>query len=123
MAKHAKQFRLKARHILGTLLALVCTGGLAWVLYTPASAPVHHPAESISFRPAALRKPAAQVSEPSRAPAAAKVTTYTVKPGDTLSGISEKFCGTASDWPSLARASSVPDPDEISPGKVLTIIC
>lgn len=44
--------------------------------------------------------------------------TYTVQPGDTLSGIAEKF-GTT--WQRLASDNGIPDPNVIHPGQVLAI--
>src|SRR5437762_673091 len=48
---------------------------------------------------------------------------YTVISGDTLAGISARFCGTASDFPSLAAASGVANPDVIYPGQPITLDC
>ena len=67
---------------------------------------------------AAIKARAFKVSPPSQP----SRRTYTVRPGDTLSGIAARF-GIA-DWRTLYRANrSVvgPDPDVIRPGQVLTI--
>ena len=54
---------------------------------------------------------------------AATTRTYTVRPGDTLSGISKSFYGTAADWPWLARVNSavVHDPNLLYVGERLQI--
>jgi LysM repeat protein len=48
---------------------------------------------------------------------------YTVKPGDTLSGIAQREYGNAADWQQLfaANRGTVSDPDLIYPGQVLEI--
>ena len=47
----------------------------------------------------------------------------TARPGDTLSGLSLEHCGTAADYPGLAAASGIPDPDRIGAGQRVTIRC
>jgi hypothetical protein len=56
-------------------------------------------------------------------PAAAAFTTYTVRPGDTLSGIAFRFLGRASGWHELYfdNRSKISNPNVISAGLVLTI--
>lgn len=46
---------------------------------------------------------------------------YTVKRGDTLSGIAVRFYGRADRYREIAAASGVRDPNKITPGQVLTI--
>ena len=48
---------------------------------------------------------------------------YTVVPGDTLSSISARFCGTAADYPSLAAASGISDPNVIDAGQTIKLSC
>ena len=50
-------------------------------------------------------------------------TTYTVKPGDSLSKIAKHFYGDASKWKRIHAANSakIPNPDLIHPGQELTI--
>jgi hypothetical protein len=54
-----------------------------------------------------------------------RVTTrsYTVRAGDTLSGIAQRFYGTSADWPALYQAnrSKIRNPDLIYIGEVLSI--
>src|SRR5215471_8745319 len=50
-------------------------------------------------------------------------TAYTVASGDTLSRISARFCGTASDYLSLAGASGITNPNLIYPGQKIKLKC
>jgi resuscitation-promoting factor RpfC len=54
---------------------------------------------------------------------AAPRSVYTVVSGDTLSGISARFCGTAADYPSLAAASGITNPDVIQVGQRIKLRC
>lgn len=63
--------------------------------------------------------PAAAPSSPPGA--AATGTTYTVKKGDTLSGIAQKQYGTANLWQRIADANGITNPKALQVGKVLTI--
>jgi Tfp pilus assembly protein FimV len=49
--------------------------------------------------------------------------TYTVRPGDTLSGIAQQFYGNAADWTWIYddNRSVIQDPNDIYPGEVLNI--
>lgn len=46
---------------------------------------------------------------------------YVVKAGDTLSGIAAQFYGNANDWPRIAAANGLSNPNLIHPGQQLTI--
>jgi LysM repeat protein len=48
---------------------------------------------------------------------------YTVVSGDTLSRISARFCGTPSDYLSLAGASGITNPNLIYPGQTIKLKC
>ena len=54
---------------------------------------------------------------------AAGASTYTVKPGDTLSKIAKELLGNASAYPQIFEANrdQLSDPDKIKPGQVLKI--
>jgi LysM repeat protein len=54
-------------------------------------------------------------------PAPTTSQTYTVRSGDTLSGISVKFYGTSSRWTQIADANGITNPKTLAVGKVLTI--
>jgi hypothetical protein len=54
---------------------------------------------------------------------AAARSTYIVRSGDSLSRISARFCGTAADFPSLAAASGIANPNLIYPGQSITLNC
>jgi len=65
-----------------------------------------------------------QATNPSAAPAAgAPQTTYTVKPGDTLSKIAKEMLGNANAYMEIFNANKdqLSDPDKIKPGQVLKI--
>jgi len=71
---------------------------------------------------AAAVVPAAAAASPAR-PVRTRAGTYRVRLGDTLSGISARFCGTAAAWPSLAAASRIADADLIYPGQRVVLSC
>jgi len=54
---------------------------------------------------------------------AAARSSYIVRSGDSLSQISARFCGTAADFPSLAAASGIANPNMIFPGQSITLNC
>ncbi len=60
---------------------------------------------------------------PAPAPAAAEPKTYTVQPGDTLSGISKQFYGHAGEYMKIFNANKdkLTNPDVIRDGQVLVI--
>lgn len=89
------------------------------------------PASAADLPPAAGGKPAqdpqkspapAPKSRPSPLPAA-KPATYTVVPGDTLSGIAAKVLGNANRWTEIysLNRDKISDPNLIYPGQVLTL--
>lgn len=49
------------------------------------------------------------------------VRTYTVKRGDTLSKISQRFLGTYKRYPEIAKLNNIRDPNRIFPGDVLRL--
>jgi nucleoid-associated protein YgaU len=58
-----------------------------------------------------------------KATGSAQPTTYTVKPGDTLSKIAREHLGDANAYMEIFNANKdeLSDPDQIKPGQVLTI--
>ena len=54
---------------------------------------------------------------------AAPRSVYTVVSGNTLSGISARFCGTSADYPNLAAASGISNPDVIYVGEDVKLKC
>jgi len=54
---------------------------------------------------------------------AAPRSVYTVVSGNTLSGISARFCGTSADYPNLAAASGIANPDVITVGERIKLKC
>jgi len=75
----------------------------------------------IKVKPGAQAAPAPKAAP--AAPAAGAGTTYTVKPGDTLSGIAKQLLGNASEYMEIYNANrdQLSGPDKISPGQVLKI--
>jgi Tfp pilus assembly protein FimV len=49
--------------------------------------------------------------------------TYTVKAGQTLWSIAAAHCGSGNDYPALAKANHIANPDDISSGEVLVLAC
>lgn len=89
--------------------------GLAYAS-TPAAPP---PPPARTLAAASARLPAARAWHAAKAAPAR----YLVRPGDTLSGISRRFCGSASDYPALAANSGIADPDVIVPGEAIRLAC
>ena len=60
---------------------------------------------------------------PAAAPPAPAPAHYTVRPGDTLSGIARREYGSAADWPALwwINRHAVPDPDVLAAGQRLAL--
>jgi LysM repeat protein len=102
----------------GSALALSGTASAAATTGAPGG-PVHRTtADLATVRVAAPRFVAKRVHH-----AAKHSSAYTVISGDTLSGISARFCGTAADFASLAAASGITNPDMIFPGQTIKLDC
>lgn len=89
----------------------------------PAAAGHDGPAAAVLM--ARITPPQAEVST-ARATRQVALRSYTVKGGDTLSGIAGQFCGNAGKWPSLYHGNHGTigaDPDLILPGQKLTMSC
>lgn len=67
--------------------------------------------------------PDSPVTEPEPEPGPETWPTYTVQPGDTLSGIARQFYGRSSLWRLIFEANSdvLSDPGRIAPGQILKI--
>jgi len=72
-------------------------------------------------RAAAREINVAASEEPVPPPPPPAARTYTVASGDTLWAIAERFYGDGSQYPRIAQASGISNPDLIFPGQVLTI--
>ncbi len=81
-----------------------------------ASATPSATATGATATPTATRTPAATPTAPPTA--APTPQTYTVKPGDTLTGIAQQY---GVDQGAIARANNITDPATIQVGQVLTI--
>ena len=100
------------------------------------AAPAAHAAAKVPARAATVAEQAYTAKAPARAAAAASqiytdalvvhhepARRYTVRPGDTLSSIAQRFYGSPKDWQRLYQAnrSVIKNPDAIFPGEVLNI--
>jgi LysM repeat protein len=85
-----------------------------------AATPAAPPAPPRTLSATALRVPAAQVHKAARKAVPGR---YTVRPGDTLSSIARRFCGTASAYPDLAANSAIADANLIYPGEAVRLAC
>ena len=141
--RHAKiTSRYEGRHIkpgapgpaalIGTAAKVVpaslaaSAAGSALVLSGTASAATAAPAGLVRSGTAdlAAAKTAAAVSTwVTQGRHAAPRSVYTVVSGNTLSGISARFCGTAADYPNLAAASGISNPDLIYVGEDIKLKC
>lgn len=72
---------------------------------------------------AALGLLAAASSAPAAAPADAALPEwrYTLRPGDTLIGLAQRYLARSSDWPRVQRLNSIADPYRLVPGSSLRI--
>ncbi|MGB8389581.1 LysM peptidoglycan-binding domain-containing protein [Mycobacterium sp.] len=105
-------------------LVLYAADGPAWSTHTETDSPPPPAAEAAEATAAdepvgeaAAEETAAEVA-PEPEPAA---RTYTVVSGDTLWAIAERFYGDGNEYPVIADASGISNPDLIHPGQVLTI--
>ncbi len=64
-----------------------------------------------------------EAAHTSSAAAASSQRTYTIQPGDTLSGISQRFYGKASEYTKIidANKEAIPDADKIRAGQTIVI--
>jgi nucleoid-associated protein YgaU len=99
---------------------VVFVGGVVAILLTTrlAIVPVPPPPPPPPPPPCATPPPCPVPPPPPPVP---NFWTYTVRPGDTLFAVAERFYGDGSQYPQIADASSVADPNLIHPGQVLTI--
>ena len=76
----------------------------------------------IRVRPSTVQSAAAQAAAQAP-PDGARHESYTVRPGDTLSGIAQRLLGNASAYMDIFNANrdQLSDPDKIKPGQVLKI--
>lgn len=115
-ARHRKPVSLLSRILLPVLAALMLTAGLIFALVPASAAPVtaaavmaDRAAEFPAVLPLVLDK--AQITRAAlraRARAAAAILaahTYTVRPGDSVSSVAARRCGTARDWTGIYAAS------------------
>jgi LysM repeat protein len=100
-----------------TLSGIADSYGISWQDLYAANTDVIGSDPNLIIPGQVLRVPG---SAPAPAPTPAQ-TTYTVVPGDTLWGISEKFYGTGTRYNEIAQANGVANPSLIFPGQVFTI--
>lgn len=101
---------------------LVAAAALLFLLAPGATAIASSPAVAVAATTPTTAKPAAATPSSSSATVSSAGKTYTVKDGDTLSGIAHAQLGDAHRWRELARLNPhVVDPDLIYSGTVLTL--
>jgi LysM repeat protein len=104
----------------------VSAAGSALVLSGTASAATAAPAGLVRTNTADLatiKTDAAASAWVTQGRHAAPRSVYTVVSGNTLSGISARFCGTPADYPNLAAASGISNPDVITVGEHVKLKC
>src|SRR5215468_9569217 len=141
--RHAKiQARYEGRHVkpcapgpaalIGTAAKVVpaslaaSAAGSALVLSGTASAATAAPAglvRSSTADLAAVKATTVASTWVTQGRHAAPRSVYTVVSGNTLSGISARFCGTTADYPNLAAASGITNPDLIYVGEHIKLKC
>jgi len=52
-----------------------------------------------------------------------KTVEHVTVAGDTLWGVAQRYCGSGFDWPALADANGITDPQKLEIGTVLTVVC
>ncbi|MDI7275313.1 MAG: LysM peptidoglycan-binding domain-containing protein [Anaerolineae bacterium] len=50
-----------------------------------------------------------------------RLAPYVVQPGDSLSSIAQRVYGDLEQWRAIAQANSLPDPNLILPGQILSL--
>jgi nucleoid-associated protein YgaU len=72
-------------------------------------------------RHAASQPAANQGQRPNRAPAQAAGAKYKIQSGDSLQGIAERFFGTTTRWPDIAKLNGITNPNRIIEGQTLVL--
>src|ERR1700735_2705265 len=116
----------EGRFLLSTTITavMVAIGASAAVASptVPATPTVHVDSLVLSTRPGSARQELA-ILNGLRETTPTTPGTYRVQPGDTLAKVSGRFCGTPDDYPSLASASGISNPDDIFPGELVKLAC
>jgi LysM repeat protein len=114
-ARHRKQHKVRPLAVAGVPASLaVAAVVVPMVPGSPASAsvttPGRVPGSGLTASPAVRTVAETQA-----------VTSYTVREGDTLSSIAQRFYGSAQQWPALWFVNKIADPNVIETGQVLRI--
>lgn len=117
MGKHARKRRR------GWVLPVIITSVLASVLALAAGT-AHVLNARSAGRPLPVFTSDPSFPEPPQTPSApARTITYTVHPGDSLTGIARSQCGHPDDWASLQKVNHIGNPNAISAGEIIRIAC
>jgi len=114
-ARHRKSSRVHPLIVVGVPASLAVAAVVVPVLPgSPASASVTTPGRAPSS--GLMATPAVRTAAGTQA-----VTSYTVREGDTLSSIAQRFYGSAAQWPALWFVNKITDPNVIETGQRLRI--
>lgn len=94
---------------------------LAWLLAASLLLPTLAAAQTQPPAPAVLPSPGVVVPRPALAPGedTGPFWHYTVRPGDTLIGLAQRYLRNPDDWPQVQRDNHIRNPRAIPPGTVL----
>lgn len=95
-------------------------GSIVAVLMATSWASAPPPTQTPPTQPPRTQPPLTQPPR-TQPPPTPVIRSYSVEPGDTLWAVAERFYGDGRQYPQIAFANSVADPNRIHPGQVLTI--
>jgi nucleoid-associated protein YgaU len=124
MSKHRRKREKRFFALVFTAGLLIC-GLLVTGAFLSSSQPVSviQMAVSAPVTHRVTLKPAKKAHEPAEAHRKPSLRRYAIRTGDTLWSVAAEYCGSGKDYPELAAANRIADPDAISAGQVLVLAC